>query len=371
MNICILKEHKLNEFRSPLVPEDIKRLKKKYPGYNFYIEPSKNRIFSDSLFYQSGCEKYISQKIDLYLSIKEVSAKQIKKNQNFMMFSHTIKGQEYNMPLLRKILKNDCSLIDYELLKDKKNKRLIGFGYFAGIMGAFLTIKNHLKINSPKKNSYKIDELLEILSKKNLNNLRILITGEGAVSNGAQFFLKKIGIKDKKTFKKNKYSSYFKVLSPSEYYKRLDKKFNLNDLMSGIGTYQSIFPNYFKEYNIFLSCHYWDQRFPKLFELNQVNKDFFQTIGDITCDINGSVPTTSRSTTLTKPYYKFKKTNIMAVDNLPSALPKESSEHFSKILTSLLPSILNSLNKESIEEFYISKKGYLNYRYINLLQNLI
>ena len=275
------------------------------------------------------------------------------------------------MPLLKKILKNDCSLIDYELLKDKNRNRLIGFGYFAGIVGAFLTIKKHLKINSSSKYPYKIDELISILSKKDLKNLRILITGEGSVSKGVQFLLKKIGIKEKKNLKINKSSSYFKVLSPSEYYKRLDKRFSFKDLNNGIGDYKSIFPKYFNEYNIFLSCHYWDSRFPKLFELNEVDKNFFQTIGDITCDINGSIPSTSKSTTLKKPYYKFRNTDIMAVDNLPSALPEESSEHFSKVLTSLLPSILNSLNKESIEEFYISKKGYLNFRYINLLKNLI
>ena len=371
MNICILKENKSNEFRTPLIPADIKLLKKKYPKYNFYIEPSKNRIFSDSLFYQSGCKKYTSQNIDLFLSVKEVSIRIIKTNQNFMMFSDTVKGQAYNMPFLKKILKNDCSLIDYELLKDKKRNRLIGFGYFAGIVGAFLTIKKHLKINSSSKYPYKIDELISILSKKDLKNLRILITGEGSVSKGVQFLLKKIGINEKKNLKINKSSSYFKVLSPSEYYKRLDKRFSFNDLINGIGDYKSIFPRYFNEYNIFLSCHYWDSRFPKLFELNEVDKIFFQTIGDITCDINGSIPSTSKSTTLKKPYYKFRNTDIMAVDNLPSALPEESSKHFSKVLTSLLPSILNSLNRERIEEFYISKKGYLNFRYIDLLKNLI
>src|SRR6056300_868470 len=364
MNICILKEHKLNEFRSPLVPEDIKRLKKKYPRYNFYIEPSKNRIFSDSLFYKSGCKKYTSQNIDLFLSVKEVSTKIIKSNQNFMMFSHTVKGQPYNMPLLKKILKNNCSLIDYELLKDKKGTRLIGFGYFAGIVGAFLTLKKHLKVYSPSKYKNKINELVEILLKK-------IITCDGRISKGAQNFLQKIGIKEKKTLKIDKSSSYFKVLSPKEYYKRLDKKFSYRDLINGTGDYQSVFLKYFNEYNIFLSCHYWDSRFPKLFEINEVDKSFFQSLGDITCDINGSIPTTSKSTTLKKPYYKYKNTTIMAVDNLPSALPQESSEHFSKVLTSLLPSILNSLNKESIEEYYIAKKGYLNFRYMNLLKNLI
>ena len=101
MNICILKENKSNEFRTPLIPADI-RLLKKIPKYNFYIEPSKNKFFSDSLFYQSGCRKYTSQNIDLFLSVKEVSKRIIKTNQNFMMFSHTVKGQANNMPLLKK-----------------------------------------------------------------------------------------------------------------------------------------------------------------------------------------------------------------------------------------------------------------------------
>ena len=112
------------------------------------------------------------------------------------------------------------------------------------------------------------------LSKKDLKNLRILITGEGSVSKGVQFLLKKIGIKEKKTSKINKSSSYFKVLSPSEYYKRLDKRFNSKDLINGIGNYKSIFPKYFNEYNIFLSCHYWDSRFPRLFEMSEVDKKF-------------------------------------------------------------------------------------------------
>ena len=113
---------------------------------------------------------------------------------------------------------------------------------------------------------------------------------------------------EKKTLKIDKSSSYFKVLSPKEYYKRLDKKFSYRDLINGIGDYQSVFPKYFNEYNIFLSCHYWDSRFPKLFEINEVDKSFFQSLGDITCDINGSIPTTSKSTTLKKPYYKYKNT---------------------------------------------------------------
>ena len=125
MNICILKENKKNEFRVPLTPSDISFLKKRYKNYNFFIQPSIDRIIADTEYYKVGCKKYVNQKIDLFLSIKEINKRIIQKNQNFLMFSHTIKGQSYNMPMLRKLLDNNCSLIDYELLKNKKNSILI------------------------------------------------------------------------------------------------------------------------------------------------------------------------------------------------------------------------------------------------------
>ncbi len=143
MNICILEEKRKDERRAPIVPKDIIKLKKKYPKWKFYIEPSVRRIFSDKEYYASGCKKYNSQKIDLFLSVKETSIQKVKKNQNYLMFSHTIKGQKQNLPLLKKILKNDCSLIDYELFKTKENRREIGFGWHAGIIGCYLTLSKN------------------------------------------------------------------------------------------------------------------------------------------------------------------------------------------------------------------------------------
>ena len=273
------------------------------------------------------------------------------------------------MPLLKKILKGNCSLIDYELFKNKKGKRQLGFGWYAGIMGAYLTLSRFLQLKKKQKKNYITDNLIKNFQNVDLQDLKILITGDGLVSKGAQFFLKKIGVFSQQDVNKN--NPYFKVLSPSQYYKRVDGRFNINDLMKGKGKYESQFTKHIEGYDIYLACHYWDSRFPKLFSKKDVNKEFFKIIGDITCDINGSVPTTVKSTSLASPYFRYKNMEIMAVDNLPSGLPLEASEYFSSKLKVVLPKILKSLNEDTIEEYYVSKKGYLNFRYLNLLNFLV
>ena len=370
INICILKENKNNEFRVPLVPGDIFYLKNKYKNFNFFIQPSADRIISDEEYYKVGCKKYNKQKIDLFLSIKEINKKIIQKNQNFLMFSHTIKGQSYNMPMLKKLLDQNCSLIDYELLKNKNNQRVLGFGWFAGIMGTFLTLCKHINYNKINKLTYHSNEIIKILKKFNFKNTKILITGDGLVSKGSQFLLKKIGFKEIHNNSSSE-NPCFRVLKPIDYYSRVDGKFNLNDLLIGNGKYKNKFTDYIGYYDILISCHYWDNRFPRLFSLKDISKNFFKIIGDITCDIKGSIPTTIKSTTLKSPYYKFKGISVMAVDNLPSALPLEASEKFSSKLKNLLPKIIKTLDKDTIEDFYIVKKGYLSYRFLNLINHLI
>ena len=368
MKICILKEKKNNEKRTPLIPLDIKKILFKHPSWSFYIEPSNYRIIPNNEFYKVGCKKYTSQKIDLFLSIKEVSVNKIKKNNNYLMFSHTIKGQKHNLSLLKKFLNNNASLLDYELFKNNKKIRQIGFGWHAGVMGTYLTLTKLLNLKEVSKPGLHIADLIKQLKSIKIGNIKILITGDGLVSKGSQYFLERLGIKKQGKIKNR---PYYKVLFPHNFYKRTDGRFRYNDLLNGKGTYKSNFEQYLGKFNAYIACHYWDERFPKLFDLNNINKNFFQIIGDITCDINGSIPTTIKSTNLNKPYYKYKDTNIMAVDNLPSGLPYDSSKYFSQRLRLLLPKIVNSLNKDSIEEYFIVKKGYLNYRYLNLLKKLI
>ncbi len=122
MNICILKDKKVKEFRAPLIPKDIKILKKKFPKINFFIESSSSRIISNNEYYKVGCKKYVNQKIDLFLLIEEVALNKIHSDQNYMVFFNITKNQKNNISLLRKILNKNCSIIDYQLLKTGKEK---------------------------------------------------------------------------------------------------------------------------------------------------------------------------------------------------------------------------------------------------------
>ncbi len=122
MNICILKDKKLNESRTPLIPEDILLLKNKFPKINFFIESSKSRIISNRKYFEVGCQTYKNQKIDLFLSINKVSLKKIYFNQNYMMFYPIAKKPEANISFLKRILKKNCSLIDYGLIRIRKKE---------------------------------------------------------------------------------------------------------------------------------------------------------------------------------------------------------------------------------------------------------
>ena len=122
MNICILKDKKVKEFRAPLIPKDIIILKKKFPKINFFIEPSNSRIISNNEYYKVGCKKYVNQKIDLFLLIEEVALNKIHSDQNYMVFFNIKLKQEKNISFLRKILNKNCSIIDYQLLKNRKRE---------------------------------------------------------------------------------------------------------------------------------------------------------------------------------------------------------------------------------------------------------
>ena len=157
MNICILKDKKVKEFRAPLIPEDMIILKKKFPKINFFIESSSSRIISNKEYYKVGCKKYVNQKIDLFLLIEEVALKKIHSDQNYMVFFNIKKKQRNNMSLLRKILNKNCSIIDYELLESRKKEKIN---------------KKNFSILSPKDSSkYLSNKLKSVLPKilKSLN----------------------------------------------------------------------------------------------------------------------------------------------------------------------------------------------------------
>jgi len=377
--ISIIKEARVDENRTPFVPNQIQTLISNFPDLKILVQPSKNRCFKDEDYFKVGAkiEEDISQS-DIIFGIKEVEISKLIENKTYLFFSHTSKIRNdssqstqdaaiiYKKTLLREVLKKKVTLIDYENIRDESKNayRYLGFGRFAGIVGCYNTLNLYLKLQKKKLlprafeiNSYK--KIQELLSKQNFNKLKILQTGKGNVAKGSMEILKYANVKQisLNDYLNKKYDeAVFCNISLSEHVERNDgKDSSYQDFMLNPHEYKLKATNYLHSTDMLISGHYWDPKFPKLFSLNQINEfKNLKIIGDITCDVNGSIPTTIRSTSIAKPYYSFdinlmKEINlsnkgiaVMAVDNLPSELPCEASEEFgNSIMSEVLPYLIN------------------------------
>ena len=377
--ISIIKEARVDEKRTPFIPNQIQTLISNFPNLKILVQPSKNRCFKDEDYSKVGAkiEEDISQS-DIIFGIKEVEISKLIENKTYLFFSHTSKIRKdnsqstqdaaiiYKKKLLREILKKKVTLIDYENIRDKSKNayRYLGFGRFAGIVGCYNTLSLYLKLQKKRSlprafeiNSYK--KIKELLGKQDFNKLRILQTGGGNVAKGSMEVLKHANIKQISIndYLNKKYDEAVScTVSTEERVARIDgKKFSYEDFNANPHEYKSKIKNYLHDTDMFITGHYWEPKFPKLFHPNEINKfKNLRIIGDITCDINGGVPTTIRSTTIAKPYYAVdvnsmkeidldnKGIAVMAVDNLPSELPNEASEEFGEsIISEVLPHLIN------------------------------
>ena len=377
--ISIIKEARVDEKRTPFIPNQIQTLISNFPNLKILVQPSKNRCFKDEDYSKVGAkiEEDISQS-DIIFGIKEVEISKLIKNKTYLFFSHTSKIRNdssqstqdsaiiYKKKLLREVLKKKITLIDYENIRDetKNAYRYLGFGRFAGIVGCYNTLNLYLKLKKKKFlprafeiNSYK--KIQELLSKQNFNKLKILQTGKGNVAKGSMEILKYAKVKQisLNDYLNKKYDeAVFCNISLRDHVVRNDgKDSSYQDFMLNPLEYKSKATNYLHSTDMLITGHYWDPKFPKLFSLNQINEfKSLKIIGDITCDINGSIPTTIRSTSIAKPYYSFdvnsmkeidlsnKGIAVMAVDNLPAELPHEASEEFGhSIISEVLPYLIN------------------------------
>jgi alpha-aminoadipic semialdehyde synthase len=334
-------------------------------------------------------------------AIKEIPKELIMQYKTYVFFSHVIKGQKYNMPMLHELINNKCSLIDYERIVDKNNRRLIFFGTYAGIAGMVDTLytlgQRWIKqgIQNPfqkikKTHEYEsLNELNESIEEIGKNfqlhdipdffkPIVIGFAGYGNVSKGAQKILEYFPYKEispqelsygfNDSHEPILYKVVFKekdIVQPND----LLKSFDLQDYYAHPDQYHSIFQQYLPYLTVLMNCIYWDQRYPRLITkksimtLSQEKKLILQVIGDISVDINGSIEFTEKVTTPDHPSYVYqpdidhidddiskKGVAIMAVDNLPCELPKESSREFSKILYPFIPAIIQADYERSVEK---------------------
>ena len=376
--ISIIKEARIDENRTPFTPNQIQTLIANFPNLHVLVQPSKNRCFNDEDYSKAGAK--IEEDIirsNIIFGVKEVEISKLIENKTYLFFSHTSKVRKdisqstkdkaiiYKKELLREVIKKKITLIDYENIRETSGKgyRYLGFGRFAGIVGCYNTLNLYLKLQKKQLlprafeiNSY--EKIKKLISKQNFNKIKILLTGSGNVAKGSMEILKHTNIKQisLNDYLNKKYDeAVFCNISLREHVERNDGKHSsYQDFMLNPHEYKSTATNYLYSTDMLITGHYWEPKFPKLFSLNQINKfKNLKIIGDITCDINGSIPTTIRSTSIAKPYYSFdinsmkeidlcnKGIAVMAVDNLPSELPCEASEEFgNSIISEVLPFLI-------------------------------
>ncbi len=386
IKIGILREEKIPaDKRVPLPPQTCKELIAQYAHLEIIVQPSTIRCFKDEEYQSLGLtlQEDLSA-CDILMGVKEVPPEKLIPGKKYLFFSHTIKKQSYNQKLMKALITQKIEMIDYETLTDKHHNRIIGFGRFAGIVGAYNAFRGYgLKQQSfqlkPAHECFDKVELDQELQKITLPPIKIVLTGGGRVANGAIETLSELQIRKitPEEFIRDSFDEpVYCQLNPKEYVERIgDHNFDLNDFYTHPEHYQSTFVPYTQNADIFISAHYWDPRSPRLFSLEDLKRPklSLKVIADITCDINGSVPTTHRASTIADPFYGFhpltgKETPafdkesicIMAVDNLPCELPRDASNAYGHDLSErVIDNLLTEDKDDIIKRATICKDGKL------------
>jgi saccharopine dehydrogenase (NAD+, L-lysine forming) len=368
IKIGVIKEGKVPpDKRVPLTPKQCRMLETTYPNVEVIVQPSPIRAYKDAAYLAEGIK--MSEDLtacEIIIGVKEVNISDLIPNKKFLFFSHTLKKQPYNRDLLQAVLDKKIQLIDYEALKNKSNKRVIGFGRYAGIVGCyngFLTygLKHELyelKAANKCADRKEVEQELKkvILSK----NTKIVLTGFGRVGHGAREILDLLPIREvtPKQFLTETFDSpVYTHLELEDYYAKPDgSEFVKGEFYSNPERYKSDFKKYISESDMYIPCHYWSDKSDYIITRDDLkaNDVRLSVVADISCDIDCAVACTIRPSVIADPIYGYDpvteseadfKTKgviaIMAVDNLPCELPLDASEYFGgELLKEVLPSLL-------------------------------
>ncbi len=385
MKIGILREGKTPpDRRTPLLPAQCVALKMQYPTLEFFVQSSPVRCVSDEEYTKVGLPVVDNlENCDVIFGIKEVPLDWLIPNKTYFFFSHTIKRQVHNRPLLKNILDKKIQLLDYECLTNEYDERLVAFGRFAGIVGAYNAIRiygkkynlYHIKPAFLCKNLQEIQEILQNLP--TLPPFKTIVTGSGRVAKGAMEILdlvfEKINKEDFLTKKVQK-ASYTNLHSLDYYVCNSDKKSNFYENPQDFSVN---FLPYAQVADMLVTAHFWDiNALPLFTKQDMKSADFnLKIIADVTCDINGSIPCTIKATTIQYPVYDYDTINeqiveeayknpalvtVMAVDNLPAELPYNASEMFGEqLIKYVFPALLENKNTDILQRATIAKDGDL------------
>lgn len=393
LRIGILRETKNPpDRRVPFTPLQCRNLQDSHIGLEILVQPSDYRCFSNEEYLSEGLtlsEDLSSCKV--LMGVKEVKEETFLAGKTYFFFSHTAKKQPYNRDLLQAVVRLGIRLIDYEYLTSENGIRVVAFGRWAGVVGAY----NGLRARGEQSGAFSLkpafacrdlEEVQEELKQVVLGSARIAVTGGGRVAGGAVEILKHAGVKE---ISPDDYlsSSYdlpvFTRLDPWHYTRRKDgSDFDFNHFMEHPEEYENQFTPYAKRTDIFVACHFWDPASPVMLSRDDLaGGDIpISLVADISCDIKGPIASTIRASTIALPYYgydpqtdqevlPFKKDSItvMAVDNLPGELPRDASADFgSALMEQVLPELLGEKDTGMLARASIAEAGSLTSHYAYL-----
>jgi saccharopine dehydrogenase (NAD+, L-lysine forming) len=377
--------------RVALTPAQCKWILKNSDEVKIFAQPSSIRCFSDREYQAAGVvlTEDMTQ-CDFLFGIK-VPVEMLIPGKTYAFFSHTRKKQPHNREMLKKIISNKITLIDYECLEHDDGQRIIGFGFFAGVVGAH----NGMMAYGNRTGLYKLDrvykqrsfrELIHNYFGLRLPNVKIAITGSGRVAHGVLEIMNLMGIHevepDEYLKRRFSYPVYTQLKGADLYEHKKTGKYNREDFHESPGNYRCKFLPYAEQTDILMNGVFWDVNVPRLFEKADVSKETFiiQTIADITDDKNGSIPINLGDQTIDEPVYgvdknSFEQTapylnssiDIMAVGNLPNELPRDASRYFGEQLIKYVMEDIVKGGSAIIERATIVKNGKLttHYRYLS------
>jgi len=394
MKFALIKERKNPPDRRVVFsPEEAKNVIEKFPQAQIVAESSDIRIFSDSDYTNQEIEVTDNvSNCDVLIGVKEVPIDSLIPNKKYFFFSHTIKKQPYNRKLLQAVLEKNIELYDHETIVDSNNNRLIGFGYYAGVVGAYNTFRAFgLKFelfNLPKAETLSDQQaLVNAIKRHQLPPIKIVMTGgSGKVARGIKDILDAVKIKEVSThdFLTKTYDSpVYTKADVMDYNKRKDGKvLDKYDFYNNSTEYKSDFERFTKVADVMITGHFYGNNAPFILtrEMLKAKDNKIKVVGDISCDVDGPIACTLRASTIAEPLYgyhpsEYKEVDymhpaaitVMAVDNLPCELPKDASEGFGKMfIEHVIPAFFNGDKDGILQRAKITENGKLTEKFAYL-----
>lgn len=378
--------------RVPFTPQQCRTMLDQYEQLELLVQPSEYRCYSDDEYRAEGIplEEDLSS-CHILMGVKEVKLHALIDQKTYLFFSHTAKKQPYNRELLQEVVRKGIRLVDYEYLTDEKGIRVVAFGRWAGVVGAYNGLRGFgLSGGSfslkPAHQCFDLKELNQELLGVNMGNQRILVTGGGRVAGGALEILDQAGIQqvEPEAFLEKKFDRpVYTRLDPWHYTRRKDgAAFDFAHFIKHPDLYENSIEPYAKRTDLFIACHFWDPNSPVMLSAEALAGGGLPIshIADISCDIMGPIASTIRASTIADPFYgydplsgkeraAFEKGTItvMAVDNLPGELPRDASADFgSALMEHVIPELLEIHDTGMVERASIAAAGVLTPGYAYL-----